>query len=163
MTLCVSNAVCAERLAADDYCTAVRILQGHCVCPVQSALIGLRLMKSHKRPFTILKGVNGAIKPVRPWPPLALPYLLMWQRSTSISCRIQQCWKSWGAMLTSYMGILSVIRACLLEPLRRCGPVYPGVALSADVAACRPFQPSPCMMLALCYIGAILMLWGSSV
>ena len=36
---------------------------------MQSLLIGLRLMKSHKRPFTILKGVNGAIKPVTPCPP----------------------------------------------------------------------------------------------
>ena len=32
---------------------------------LQSALIGLRLMRSHKRPFTILKDVSGAIKPVR--------------------------------------------------------------------------------------------------
>ena len=31
---------------------------------MQSALIGLWLMKSHKRPFTILKDVSGAIKPV---------------------------------------------------------------------------------------------------
>ena len=31
---------------------------------LQSALIGLWLMKSHKRPFTILKDVSGAIKPV---------------------------------------------------------------------------------------------------
>ena len=32
---------------------------------LQSALIGLRLMRSHRRPFTILKDVSGAIKPVR--------------------------------------------------------------------------------------------------
>ena len=32
---------------------------------MQSALIGLWLMRSHKRPFTILKDVSGAIKPVR--------------------------------------------------------------------------------------------------
>ena len=112
MTLRVSDAVRAERLAADDYCTAVRILQGHCVCPVQSALIGLRLMKSHKRPFTILKGVNGAIKPVRPWPPLALPlsadvaaeHLYKLSHSTVLEVL--------GPQLTSYMGIMSVTRAC---------------------------------------------------
>lgn len=44
-------------------------LQGACV---QAVLMGLRLMKSRKRPFSILKDVTGAIKPVSAFMPCQL-------------------------------------------------------------------------------------------
>ena len=60
--------VCHSRMAGDSKQSDAQ----HVLLCMQSALIGLRLMKSHKRPFTILKGVNGAIKPVRPGSPCRL-------------------------------------------------------------------------------------------
>ena len=60
---CIVNQVCLALLECLPWRCIRRVLT--MFLALQSALIGLRLMRSHRRPFTILKDVSGAIKPVR--------------------------------------------------------------------------------------------------